>query len=115
VFATVAIFGGFMTEWEVLETLIANQGVGDEGVELIAFVGGYTFPLTLGLGVVFLGLLRNVHEGHDPPWVLLGAALVVAAAGAIASEVGLGLLPSTSVTPVSGPLWVSIPLTVFRG
>jgi hypothetical protein len=92
-FVVVALFGAAMTPWDVLRDLLANQGVSDEGGQLMAFVAGYTLPLTVGFGVCALLYLRGAHESADWRTVAVVAAGILFLAGAGAAELGLGLLP----------------------
>lgn len=104
-FVVVALFGFGMTQWEVIEHLIENEGVGEEGASMLAFAAGYTFPLAAGSGIVAFLALRNVFDQMYWASACLLVAGILLAAGALASELGLGLLPAyDSIAPnVSHP------------
>ena len=59
VFLVVMVFGLAVPPWAAIETLITEQGVGDEGAGVIAFFFGYTLPLSVGFGILALG-----DDGH---------------------------------------------------
>jgi hypothetical protein len=80
----------------------------------MAFVAGYTLPLTAAIGgLTFAGLL-GAAKGQDPRIVVGVAGAVLWAAGIAAAVLGLGLLPSTAFQPVSGPLWYWLPATAVQ-
>jgi hypothetical protein len=95
-FVVVVIFCGLLTPWDALLYLLANQGVGDEGASILAFVAGYTLPLTFGTAVITFLFLRGFFRGHGPMPVVLTTAVVLAGSGWLAQALGLGLLPDYS-------------------
>ena len=104
VFFIVAVVGLGATKWETIELLLDNQGVGEQGASILAFVAGYTLPLTAGAAIIVFLALRGVFERMHPfaGCVLAGFVLVVA--GEVAKALGLGLLPEYSATStVGGP------------
>jgi hypothetical protein len=116
VFLIVAIFGVGVTPWEAIRSLLeSGGGVGEEQAGLIAFVGGYTAPLTVGTGVAALLWLRGAFKSWTGPWPIVGVAGILAAAGIGAAYLGLGLLPVFDPGLPPGPPWVSLPIWVFRG
>ncbi len=112
-FAIVVLTLGVMGPWETLASVLENQGVGEDEATVLAFVAGYTLPLCLGASACTLLLLRGVHEGKDARGVAVCGALILAAAGFIASELGLGLLPSYESRPPGAPPYIFIPLLVI--
>lgn len=110
VFAVVALFAGGMTKWEVIAHLVDNQGVGEEGAGMLAFLAGYTLPFFLATTVVALVYLR---EGEVSLWVVIVVFIV---AGHVASLLGLGLLAEYDYTPPDVPIpGVSILLRILGG
>jgi hypothetical protein len=104
VFFIVVVFAGFGTPWEAIEHLLVNGGVGDEGANLLAFVAGFTLPLTLGFGVITFLVVTGAHRAYDWPWQLVGAAAILWLAGEASRLFGLGLLPDyTGWNRISGP------------
>lgn len=95
-FVVVAVLGGFMTPWEAIGSVLENEGAGDEGAELIAFVAGYTLPLTAGFAVIFFIMLRNSFEELMSAGFVVLAGIILWVAGALAGALGLGLLPDYS-------------------
>jgi hypothetical protein len=92
-FAVVVLLCGIFTPWDTLLYLLENQGVGDEGASVLAFVAGYTFPLTFGSAVITFLFLRGFFRGGGPVAVALTTAVVLAGSGWLAQALGLGLLP----------------------
>jgi hypothetical protein len=106
VFFIVVVACGVFTPWDALQQLLLNQGVGDEGASLLAFVAGYTLPLTLGTGVVAFLFLLGAHRGSGPGVVAGTVAGILGGAGLLARALGLGLLPDyTGVTGVGAGVW----------
>ena len=106
--------GGIGTPWETIQSLLENQGPTDEQSRLLAFVAGYTLPLTFGFGlVVFLQITGQMSNWS---WYSVCGitAVILIAAGLVASYLGLGLVPDFSAARMrGGPLpimllvWVS--------
>ena len=92
-FCAGAVLGGFMTPWEALSSVLENEGAGDDGVTLIAFVAGYTLPLTAGFAVIFFIMLRNSFEELMSGGFAVLCGVILWVAGALAGVLGLGLLP----------------------
>lgn len=103
-FFVVAILGGFFTPWETIERLIASRGVGEEEAALLAFIAGYTLPLTVGFGVIAFVALTGVANNFHPGVVAFGAALILLLSGRVAGELGLGLLPDYERLPYTAKL-----------
>ena len=100
---------------DTIQTLLENGGPSDEQKDIIAFVAGYTLPLTAAtFGLVFAAL-AGWFADVEPPWhfVIVGVVLIVA--GLIARELGLGLLPDYRGATFHGPPYVAIPLYAFEG
>jgi hypothetical protein len=95
-FVVVVILCGIFTPWDALLYLLENQGVGDEGASLLAFVAGYTLPLTFGSAVIAFLFLRGFFRGGGAVAVALTTAIVLAGSGWLAQALGLGLLPDYS-------------------
>ena len=105
VFFVVAILCGILTPWDVFY-LVENQGVGDEGSSILAFVAGYTLPLTFGTGVIAFLFLRGAYRGHGAMPMVVTAAVILAGSGWLAQTLGLGLLPDyTSATGAGSGPW----------
>ena len=47
----VFVFGGLATPWDVISELIANRGPSEAQASVVAFVAGYTLPLTAATSV----------------------------------------------------------------
>jgi hypothetical protein len=104
VFFIVVVCAGFGTPWEAIEHLLVNEGVGEEGAHLLAFVAGFTLPLTLGSGIIIFLVVTGAHRAYDRSWQLAGAAAVLWLAGEASRLFGLGLLPDyTGWDRISGP------------
>jgi hypothetical protein len=95
-FVVVVIFCGLLTPWDALLYLLANQGVGDEGAWILAFVAGYTLPLTFGTALIAFLFLRGFFRGHGLMSVVLTTAVVLAGSGWLAQALGLEMLPDYS-------------------
>lgn len=117
VLAIVLLFGAGLTEWEVLRRLLDSGGtVDEEGASLIAFIAGYTLPLTAGAAFAALLFLRGAFASMEhPAGPLLIIAGILFCAGLLAAYFGLGLLPEYEYKLPSGPPYVSIPLWVLQG
>jgi hypothetical protein len=110
-FIIVAIFGYGLTPWQVIESLMAEQGMGTGQQELMAFAAGYTLPLTVGFGVItYIALSGQAPHG---PEKFAGAALILAACGWAAGELGLGLPPDYTGARGTGPAYVYLPMLVL--
>jgi hypothetical protein len=83
--------------------LLENQGVGDEGSSILAFIAGYTLPLTCGTAVIAFLFLRGFYRGHGPMPVVATVAVILASSGWLAQALGLGLLPDYSGVTGAGP------------
>lgn len=110
----VAIFAVGVEPWDALMQALANGGVNDEGYSVLAFVAGYTLPLTAAIGGLTLAWLLGAAEAHNSASVLTVVGLVLWGAGFAAAELGLGLLPSAAFQPVSGPPWVALPVNALQ-
>jgi hypothetical protein len=105
VFFIVAVFGFGITEWDAIGQLIESKGVGDEQVNLLAFVAGYALPLTAGVAVIMLLALRGAFNGASANAMVLSAGVILWLSGLAASYLGLGLLPNYDLAQAgSGPL-----------
>jgi hypothetical protein len=103
VFFIVVVACRIFTPWDALQQLLENQGVGEEGKSLLAFVAGYTFPLTLGTGVLTFLFLRGAFRHASLGGAAIAVGVILGAAGLLARALGLGLLPDYSgVTGVGG-------------
>jgi hypothetical protein len=100
---------------QAVEFLLMNQGIGDAGARAIAFVAGFTLPLSVGFFVIWFIVLRGLHRGHSGITQAIGAAAILFVSGLFAKELGLGLLPVYPGRVVSGPPWITIPLYVLTG
>ncbi len=102
-FFIVVVFGGILTPWEAIEHLIVNQGASEEGANLLAFVAGYTLPLTAGFSIIAFLVLTGIHKQFHYGVQLVGAAVILWLAGEAARSFGLGLLPDyTGWVRISG-------------
>ena len=102
-FFIVVVFGGILTPWEAIEHLISNQGLGEEGTNLLAFVAGYTLPLTAGFGVIAFLVVTGIRKKVNIGIQIVGAAVILWLAGEAARSLGLGLLPDyTGWVRISG-------------
>jgi hypothetical protein len=110
----VAVFGLGVQPWDALERALANHGPNEEEKTLIAFVAGYTLPLTGGVAVLTFAWLSGAARNVTPQTALVVGALTLIGAGLVAKELGLGLLPSTEFKPVNGPIYVALPGDVLQ-
>jgi hypothetical protein len=104
---------GVVTPWEALLSLAQHQGVDDEMAFRLGFVAGFTLPLTLGSAVIVYLWLRGVFQQMPPPARFALAGLILIAAGMASRNAGLGLAPA-AFPLVSGPPYVSWPMTALR-
>ena len=114
---TVVVVGlcGFATPWDTIQTLLENGGPSDEQKDIVAFVAGYTLPLTAATFGLVYAALAGWFDEVEPPWhfVIVGGVLI--GAGLLARELGLGLLPDYTGATFHGPPYVAIPLYAFEG
>jgi hypothetical protein len=101
------------TPWDVIINLIKNQGVGGDEASLVAFVAGYTFPLTSGFFVIVFLVLTGKYRQFSTPAQLVGAAGILALTGFFAHAFGLGLSPIYKPLDFGGPLYFVIPRYVL--
>lgn len=113
-FIVVALFGYGLTKWEVIQQLIENKGVGEEGSSMIAFAAGYTFPLTVAFGVITLIFLRGRFSNMHPFAAIFLVAAILVTSEAIAADLGLGLLPAyEGGPPIEGPGGGQLPARIL--
>ena len=73
---------------------------------ILAFVAGYTLPLTFGTGVISFLFLRGAYRGHGAMPMVVTAAIILAGSGWLAQALGLGLLPDyTGATGAGSGPW----------
>ncbi len=118
VFVIVAIFGFGYTPWETIQHALENQGSGDEGNTMIAFVAGYTLPLTLGFSILAFIALVQEESGTNlpgPVWFVI-AGFILAFCGLLAQVFGLGLIPDYESRDlyIAGPIYTKL-LTFVLG
>lgn len=99
VFFVIAVCNGLLTPWDSIRYLLEHKGLGDDGNSLIAFVAGYTLPLSVGFGVIVFLKLTGAESGISFPSQLFAAAVILYIAGEVARSLGLGLLPNYGVRP----------------
>jgi hypothetical protein len=109
----IVMLGIGFTPWDVITSLIENQGVGGDEASLVAFVAGYTFPLTIGFLLIVFLVLTGKHRQFSAPAQLVGAAGILALTGFLARALGLGLLPIYTPLDFGGPLYFVIPVYVL--
>jgi hypothetical protein len=107
-FFVVAVVGGFLTPWAALAHLVENQGVGDEGGNLLVFVAGFTLPLAAGTAILTFAALRGAHRGAPAPGIAFVVAVVLAGTGFLSGELGLGLAPDLGTEPVGGGVYAPL-------
>lgn len=113
-FVVVAVLALGYTPWDAVTQVLANEGgVGDEQMQLLAFVAGYTLPLAAGACAATALYFLGAFEAIDPAWRLATVAAILAVAGWLSTALGLGLAPGV-LEPASGPPQVSIPMMVIR-
>jgi hypothetical protein len=100
--------------WDALRGALASNGPTDEQKSVMAFVAGYTFPLTLAFFGLTLAWLLGAAKDADVWAVGISVAGALWAAGALAAYIGLGLLPSSHFTPVSGPAYIALPADALQ-
>ena len=109
VFFIVAVCLG-ITPWEAIEHILRNQGPGDEGTQFLAFVFGYTLPLSVSFGLIAFFVLTGLNEKYSVEIQLGSAGVILFLAGVASQTFGLGLPPSDVGTRISGPWFVAIPV-----
>lgn len=105
---------GILDPIQAIKYLMENQGLGEEGASVIAFVVGYTFPLTVGFSVIIYSVLTGSHYRYDTRQQILIAAVILWVAGFLAQSFSFGLSPVYGWFP-SGPLWIALPVYVLVG
>lgn len=104
----VAVFG--ITPWDAISSMVNG-----DSAQAVAFVAGYTLPLTAGTFVSVWWLLYRSRRGDGlgiPDFVLVGAILW--ASGFAASFLGLGVLPDFAGSSVSGHPAYALLVTALR-
>jgi hypothetical protein len=96
-FFIVAVFGIGIKPWDAVLNLLSNQGVGEEEFNVLAYLFGYTLPLSVGFGIIAYLILTGKHRGHE--WYnQLGVALAILwVCGSVSKLLGLGLSPKFSI------------------
>jgi hypothetical protein len=107
-FFVVTVVGGVLTPWDALTHLVENQGVGDEGANMLAFVGGFTLPLAAGSAILAFAGLRGAHQGVSAPGVAFAIAVVLVATGWLSGELGVGLAPDLGTEPTGGGIYAPL-------
>lgn len=103
VFVVVALFGYGWSQQDVADHLLANEGVGEEGVNMMWFAAGYTAPLTVGVAVLAFLYLRGVFTRMPWPNACGIVAGVLIVCGLASAYLGVGLAPGfESTLPASG-------------
>lgn len=111
----VFVFGGLATPWHVIGELIANQGPSEEQATVVAFVAGYTLPLTVATFGLVYAAMAGWFDDVEPPMIGVIVGVVLIVAGIAANEFGLGLLPDFSTATVHGPPYIAIPAFALEG
>lgn len=111
----VVVIGGFATPWDTIATLLENAGPSDEQQTILAFVAGYTLPLTIATGGLVYAALEGWFDDVVWPWHLVIGGGVLFVAGIAAQVFGLGALPQYAHDFPGGPPYVSLPLWVVQG
>ncbi|HEX7300281.1 MAG TPA: hypothetical protein VF257_14890 [Solirubrobacteraceae bacterium] len=111
----VLVFGGFATPWQTISDLLENSGPSEEQQSVIAFVAGYTLPLTGATLVLVYAGLAGWFDDIDGPYVALICGAVLIGAGLVAQYLGLGLLPRYSYDNLTGPPYIRVPLFALQG
>jgi hypothetical protein len=110
----VLLFVG-ITPWDIIISLIENQGIGENEKSVVGFVAGYTLPLTAGFFLIAFLVLTGKHRQFQLPVQLLGAAGILALTGFLAHVFGLGLPPDYKLTDfVGGYFFIVIPVFVLK-
>src|SRR5688572_14932485 len=91
IFGVVAVSVLGLTEWDVLERLLENRGLGAEEASMLGFVGGYTLPLTAGVAVSLYLYLTGAIRHWDVKAQLATPFVVLFVAGLASAYMGLGL------------------------
>ena len=111
----VFVFGGLATPWEVITELIANRGPSEGQASVVAFVAGYTLPLTAATFGLVYAAMAGAFRGVDPRAVAAIVGVVLIVAGIAANAIGLGLLPDYSAVTYHGPPYFAIPAFALEG
>jgi hypothetical protein len=111
----VFVFGGIATPWDTIRDLLQNGGPTDEQKTVLAFVAGYTFPLTLAAGGLVYAGFAGWFDGMEGPYVLVTIAAVLIGAGFLAAELGLGRLPQYSLEGIHGPIYIAVFAFALQG
>lgn len=84
---------GSLTLADALAQLLEKRlGVGDEGVQMITFAAGYTFPAVVAFLIGTLLLLRtNLEFKTDGYTIVMGIGLLFVASAFACDRLGLGI------------------------
>ncbi len=111
----VFVIGGLATPWDTIRTLLENAGPSEEQQSVLAFVAGYTFPLTLATAGLVYAAIAGWFDEVEWPWHLVIGGVVLFVDGIGAQEFGLGRLPEYTTQVPGGPPYISLPLWVLQG
>jgi hypothetical protein len=107
------LFGYTLTPRDALEQLLVQGGVGDEGVQMIAFAAGCAFPATLGFLIGTLLFLRTgLRNNNSNLWLVFSAVFVISAVVCNSLELGLPVTWAGERMPNAPPA-IGIPLLVI--
>jgi len=113
VLSIVVLFGGLMTPWDLIKQLIADGGIGESGVQILAFIAGYTLPLTVGFAVVLFLYLTGLNRGHHIFTQILAVAVILLVAGFFSKALGVGLSPDYLANKTVNTPWWPVTLLLF--
>lgn len=89
-----------------------NLGIGEAGQEAIAYVAGFTLPLTIGITIIMFSILKGWHRRYELEKQIMIATVILVACGFASWIFHLGLPPLYGQY-ISGPPRISIPLYVI--
>lgn len=114
-FSLVALILGIFEPLSTLEAVLERE-LGVEQVQLLAYVAGFTLPLTAGITIIGYALISGYEKTLNwSPVNKFGAALLVLfIAGLFSHLLGLGLPPSYPA-PRGGPWYFMLAYVVLMG
>jgi hypothetical protein len=105
VFIIIMLVLGIFNPVQTIEFLFENKGVGDAGAQAIAFIAGFTLPLTAGLTTIMLFVITGASSRYSFPTQLFGVSVILFISGFLGILFNLGLPPIYGQFPGGHPLF----------
>jgi hypothetical protein len=114
-FFVLVVVLGILSPVEAIKSLVVNQGVGDEEVNILAFIAGFTLPLTVGFGIIAFFVLTGLNQPYDAYKQAGAAGIILIVSGLLSQVFSVGLQPDLTPQPMpSMPLPFAILFFALR-